>query len=103
MTLKNIFILVFSLNLYGCSDYQTGYKEGYQGNDKNQWVVFGKEGYFEGYHSGQAEMFQQDWLAENPVETSLLQCPTTFIHTDPLNVLPTGYEQIAQDVYQIVN
>ena len=101
--IRNVIILISCFFLYSCSDFEVGYSDGYEGRDKNNWIVFAKDRYHDGYHSGQAEKFQQDWLTEDPIEIGLLHPPTTFIRTDPLNVMPDEYKRIAQDVYQIAD
>ncbi len=102
MNLREFVILALCFSLYGCSDYQTGYRDGYAEHDKKQWFVFGRDRYFKGYHSGHAEKFQQDWVFENPVEENLLHCPSVIVRTDPLMFLPSEYKRIAQDIYQII-
>jgi hypothetical protein len=69
----NIFIIILFLS--ACSDYQSGYREGYEGSEQRQWIVLGRADYHDGFHSGQANKFQDDWLLENPIEESLMQCP----------------------------
>ena len=101
MFLRELILLTLCFSLYGCSDYQTGYRDGYAAHDKNEWIVFGRDRYFKGYHSGQAEKFQQEWVIENPVKENLLHCPTIMVRTDPLMFLPPEYKRIAQDIYQI--
>jgi len=101
VNLRKVVILIICFSLYGCSDYQTGYKDGYADNDKKQWVVIGRGEYLNGYFSGQAEKFQQDWVLENPVKTNGLQCPDIIVRADPLMFLPPGYKRIAPDTYQI--
>ena len=101
MYLQKTVILIICFSLYGCSDYQSGYKDGYGEDDKKQWIVFGRSSYLNGYNSGQAEKFQQDWVLEYPVEPNLLHCPTILDRDDPLTYLLPGYKRIAQDIYQI--
>ncbi len=101
MYLRKVVFLIIYFSLYGCGDYQAGYRDGYEDNDKKQWVVFGRGEYLNGYFSGQAGKFQQDWVLENPVETNALQCPDIIVRADPLMFLPPGYKRIAQDIYQI--
>lgn len=95
---KNILFILFCF-LYGCSDYPSGYREGYEGKDKKQWIVFGRGDYLKGFQSGQAEKFQDDWVLENPVEESLMQCPSIAVRTDPLWFLPADYKEIAPNIY----
>ena len=100
MNLHNSIFSALLLLISGCSDYPTGYNEGYEGSNKNQWIVFGRSEYFNGYHSGQAAKFQDDWLLENPTQVSSLHCPTNIIPADPLMFLPAGYDKIAPDIYR---
>ena len=102
MYIRTSVILIICFSLYGCGDYPSGHKDGYEGTEKKQWVVFGRSEYMDGFYEGEAEKFQQDWLAENPVETNplRLQCPDVFL-ADPLMFLPAGYKRIEQDIYQI--
>ena len=102
MHLRKIIILISCYFIYGCSDYPSGHKDGYESAEKKQWIVFGRSDYMDGFYVGEAEKFQQDWLAENPVETNplRLQCPDVFL-ADPLMFLPAGYKRIEQDIYQI--
>lgn len=94
-------VLVLLLFLFsGCSDYPTGYLEGYEGGNKKQWIVFGRSEYLKGYQSGQAEKFQDDWLLENPVEEGTLHCPTHIFPADPLMFLPVEYKEIAPNIYR---
>lgn len=60
MVLQKIVIPALLFALYGCGDHSTGYKDGYGNMDKNLWLVFGRDEYLGGYHSGQAEKFQED-------------------------------------------
>jgi hypothetical protein len=99
MALQKKVILILFCFLYGCSDYISGYREGYGGSDKKQWIVFGRGDYLKGFHSGQAEKFQDDWLLENPVEESLMECPSVVLRADPLMFLPAEYKKIATDIY----
>lgn len=99
MVLQKTIIFIFFCCLYGCSDYQSGYREGYGDIDKKQWIVFGREDYLNGYESGQAEKFQQDWVLENPVDTEALHCPAVVLRANPLMFLPSEYIEIAPDIY----
>ncbi len=95
---KTVLIIIFSF-LYGCSDHQTGYRDGYGDIDKKKWVVFGRGNYLKGYSSGQADKFQDDWILENPIEPGLLHCPSIIVRADPLMFLPADYKKIAKDIY----
>lgn len=103
MYLRKVVIFIICFFLYGCSDYQSGYRDGYGEHDKKQWIVFGRDEYLNGYQSGQAEKFQQDWIAENPVETNALHCPAIIVRADPLMFLPPEYKRIAPDIYSNLN
>lgn len=98
MTLRNVLVFIICFFLYGCSDYPSGYRDGY-GDNKKQWIVFGRADYLNGYQSGLAEKFQQDWLLENPVDTEALHCPAIIIRANPLMLLPAEYTEIAPDIY----
>ena len=102
MYIRKAVILIICFFLYGCGDYPEGHKDGYEGTEKKQWIVFGRSEYLDGFYEGEAEKFQQDWLAVNPVETNplRLQCPDVFL-ADPLMFLPAGYKRIAPDTYKI--
>jgi len=53
-----------------------------------------------GFEAGEAENFQQDWLAENLSDINRLQCPVVTIMDDPLMFLPTDYKRVAPDTYK---
>jgi len=95
---KTIFFILLC-SLYACSDYPSGYREGYEGSDKKQWIVFGRGDYSDGYHSGLAEKFQDDWLLENPVNTNTLHCPAIVVRANTLMFLPAAYKEIAPNIY----
>ena len=99
---RKLIILVISCFIYGCSDYPSGYKDGYGSIEKKQWIVFGKKDYLDGFHVGKGDKFQQDWLAENLPETNQLQlhCPDVFL-ADPIIFLPIEYKRTGFDTYQI--
>ena len=99
MALQKIAVLILFFCLYGCSDYSSGYRDGYAGSDKEQWIVFGRDDYLKAYSSGQAEKFQQDWVLENPLEPGLLHCPSIIVRADPLMFLPSEYKEIAPGIY----
>jgi hypothetical protein len=98
MVLQKTVLFILVVSLYGCSDYQTGYIDGYEDN-KKQWIVFGSGEYLKGYSIGQAEKFQQDWVSEYPVETNALHCPAIIVRADPPRFLPAEFKEIAQDIY----
>lgn len=99
MVLKKTITFLLFFSLYSCSDYQAGYKDGYEGIDKRQWLVFGRGDYIDGYQSGEAEKFQQDWVSEYPVEIKGLQCRSIIINADPFMLLPTKFKEISSDIY----
>jgi len=96
-----IIILIACCSIYGCSDYPSGYKDGYGSIEKRQWIVFGKEDYLEGFHGGKADKFQQEWLAENYSDINHLQCTVVTILTDPFIHLPAEYKRVGPDTYKI--
>jgi len=99
--------LIFCLLATGCSDYQTGYQEGfghgYQEAKHNKWIVFGRDDYLRGYDAGQAEKFQEEWVSEDALELgdSPLRCRDIKIEADALMFLPAEYRRISTDTYQL--
>lgn len=102
MYYRKTFILIICCFIYGCGDYTSGHKDGYESAEKKQWIVFGRSEYLNGFEAGKAENFQQDWLAENLTETNQLrlQCPDVFI-VDPIMFLPIEYKRVGLDTYKI--
>jgi len=102
MHLSKTIILISCYFIYGCSDYPSGYEDGLEGAEKKQWLVFGRSEYLDGFYVGEAEKFQQDWLAENLTETNQLrlQCPDVFI-ADPIMFLPIEYKRVGPDTYKM--
>ncbi len=102
MYFRKVIILIICYFIYGCGDYPSGHKDGYESAEKKQWIVFGRSEYLDGFYAGEAEKFQQDWLAENFTDTNRLrlQCPDVFL-ADPFMFLPTEYKRIAPDTYVI--
>ena len=45
----------------------------------------------DGFYVGEAEKFQQDWLAENYSDINQLQCTVVTILEDPIIFLPAEY------------
>ena len=101
MCFRKILILIVCSFIYGCGDYPSGHKDGYEGIEKNQWIVFGRSEYLDGFYEGEAEKFQQDWLAENLTETNQLQCTEAIFLVDPFMFLPAEYKRTAPDTYKI--
>ena len=94
-------VIVCCLFLYSCSDYQSGYSDALNDEPK-QWVVFGKSEYTSGYHSGEADRFQNDWMLESNVQSSELSCPTFAMEGGPLLLLPENFKRISPDTYQLI-
>lgn len=99
---------VFSILITtGCSDYQMGYQEGYshgyQKTEHNSFIVFGRDDYLRGYDAGQAEKFQEEWAAEDPLELGSLpmRCRDIKIDANALMFLPKEYRMISTDTYQL--
>ena len=86
--------------IYSCSDYPSGHEDGFEGVEKKQWIVIGRSEYLEGFYVGEAEKFQQDWLAENYSDINQLQCPVVTILDDPFNYLPAEYIRVGTDTYK---
>ena len=101
MHLRKIIILISCYFIYGCSDYPSGHKDGYESAEKKQWIVFGRSEYLDGFYVGEAEKFQQDWLAVNFSDINQLQCPIVTILADPFNYLPAEYKSVGPDTYKI--
>lgn len=101
MHLSKTIILISCYFIYGCSDYPSGYEDGLEGAEKKQWIVFGRSEYLDGFYVGEAEKFQQDWLAENYSDINQLQCPVVTILADPFNYLPAEYKRVGPDTYKI--
>jgi len=97
-----VIILIICYFIYGCGDYPSGHKDGYESTEKKSWLVFGRSEYLDGFYAGEAEKFQQDWLAENFTETNQLrlQCPDVFL-ADPIMFLPIEYKRVGIDTYKI--
>ena len=92
MCFKKILILIVCSFIYGCGDYPSGHKDGYEGIEKNQWIVFGRSEYLDGFYEGEAE---------NYVETNGLQCTEVIFLVDPFMYLPAEYKRIGPDTYKI--
>ncbi len=102
MYFRNIIILIICYFIYGCGDYPSGHKDGYESTGKKSWIVFGRSEYLDGFETGKADKFQQDWVAENLTETNQLrlQCPDVFL-ADPIMFLPIEYKRVGIDTYKI--
>lgn len=96
---KRLFILSFSLLLLSCADYQAGYTDGYANNQHRKWLVFGKDEYNNGFNAGQAEKFQQDWLAENPIEEDAMQCRDIVVNIDTDVFLSNEFSPVMSEIY----
>ena len=101
MYYRKVLILIVCYFIYGCGDYLSGHKDGYEGTERNQWIVFGRSDYLDGFHEGEAERFQQDWFAENLTAINQLQCLVVTISADPLMFLPVEYKRVGTDTYKI--
>jgi hypothetical protein len=96
-----IAILMSGFLLYGCGNYQIGYKDGYGGKTENNWIIFDRTGYKQGYHAGQAEIFQSEWVSENTYEDDGLQCRDIIVKANALMFLPYGFHEVMTDVYEM--
>ena len=92
-------VLMCGLLLYGCDNYQTGYQDGYGRKSENIWIILDRAGYKQGYHAGQAGIFQSEWVIENTYENDGLQCRDIIVKADPLMFLPNGYHKATADIY----
>ncbi len=100
MYFRKLIVLITCYFLYGCGDYPSGHKDGYESTEKKQWIVFGRAEYMDGFYVGEAEKFQQDWLAENYSDINQLQCTVVTILEDPIIFLPAEYKKIGLDTYK---
>lgn len=96
---QHTLVFIALILLSACSDYQTGYTDGYDSKEQQQWIVFGRNDYVTGFHAGQAEKFQVDWLAENPLRDDIRYCPDFITTVDATYILPKGYSNIGLDMY----
>jgi hypothetical protein len=96
------FILVHCLLLTACGNYETGYVDGMHGNNENRWIVYGRSQYQLGYHQGNMEAFQNDWLIESSADIDAIdkQCPEIIVKVDPLSFLPADWKKTGPDQYQ---
>jgi hypothetical protein len=66
-----------------CSDYESGYKHGYDNLQARDWLVFGRAAYKKGYKEGQMQVFQDSWYAENADDIdSTMSCPAVVMKTN---------------------
>jgi hypothetical protein len=94
-------VLMIGSFLYGCDKYQTGYQDGYSKKAENNWIIFDRTGYKQGYHAGQAEVFQSEWVTENTYEDDGFQCRDIIVKADPLMFLPEGYRRVTTGSYEL--
>ena len=88
---------VLLLGIAGCSDYKSGFEDGYDGVEKQGWIVFGKADYLQGFSDGEADKFQQDWVSVNTLEGDTRTCRAPVITTEAGMFTPVGYQRVAQD------
>ena len=70
-----------------CSDYQSGYENGYNNVEARNWLVLGRQEYQEGYQEGQMQAFHDNWYAENADDIDVgLSCPAVVMRVSPLIV-----------------
>ncbi|MFT5426021.1 MAG: hypothetical protein ACI9ZT_000962 [Gammaproteobacteria bacterium] len=101
MNYKIGIILLTCYFIAGCSDYASGYKDGYENSAKKQWIVFGGSNYLEGFQNGEAEKFQDEWFVDNLTDMNQLQCSIITVRADPLTFLPSEYERVGPDTYKV--
>lgn len=97
-----LIILSAVLCITGCSDYQAGFTDGYGGTDRQRWIVFGKAEYQRGFFAGEADRFQQDWMAENPLDADRPVCRAPVMTTEADMFSPVGYRHVADGVFSTV-
>ncbi len=103
--MNNIFRLIMLsgvLCLTACSDYQAGFADGYGGTDRQRWIVFGKAEYQQGFFAGEADRFQQDWMAANPLDADRPICRAPEITAEADMFTPAGYRHVAEGVFSLV-
>ncbi len=101
LTTRLLAVLTSGFLLCGCDNYQTGYQDGYSKRAENNWIIFDRAGYKQGYHAGQAEVFQSEWVTENTYENDGLQCRDIIVKADALMFLPYGYKEVTTDFYEM--
>ena len=50
--IENIAIVLLCLFVASCGNYDMGYEDGYEGSEKEKWILFGKTKYENGYLNG---------------------------------------------------
>ena len=86
ITVQTIIACLLSLTA-ACSDYQTGYDNGYNNVEARNWLVSGRREYQEGYQQGQMQAFHDDWYAENADDIDVgLSCPAVVMRVSPVIV-----------------
>jgi len=50
--MRKLLLMLLLLFPISCSNYDQGYEDGYEGEEKNSWVVIGKDEYNSGYEEG---------------------------------------------------
>jgi hypothetical protein len=51
-TVIKVALMIFLNIVVSCSDYETGFKNGFKGIKYNKWILFGREDYMKGYEEG---------------------------------------------------
>ncbi len=99
LLISTIVIVLFS---FGCSDYQSGYQDGYEGMEQ-RWTLFGYDEYSNGYQIGKADKFQEDWESENAIDIDdeLLQCRDIFFEVNHTNFSLQNYTKSSGNVYSL--
>ena len=84
----------------GCSNYETGFDDGFAGTELHSWIFIGKSDYIRGYYDGEADRLHNDWTAVNAVEDDRLICraPAQLIQSDQFS--PVGYQHVAENVFR---
>ena len=77
----------------GCSNYESGYHDGYRDKSANKWLSLVSSRYEKGYQDGAAEKFFSDWMMENEDDITEQSCPVILTELHPLMYLTPGYEE----------
>jgi len=99
MNFNTLILLLLTSLLFSCADYKTGYADGYANKQQKTILVFGKDNYLKGFNAGQAEKFQQDWLAENPIDETAIQCRDIIVNVDPGVFFSSDYKPVMSEIY----